>query len=301
MPRPPRPAGPRQPIGEVFGYPISNTSPGAQRAMDHKLCPYNNIVPACTKDDVDDPLGVCSVLTPRGPVITCPVRFRQDWTIERDAAAFFFSPGTRYERLSEVRLKDASGNSAGNIDHVLVTYDARGRVTNFGSLEVQAVYISGNMRLPFEHFVRTRDRTMNWPGQRNYPNPDYLSSSRKRLAPQILYKGSILKQWGQKQAVALQRSFYRTLPPLPAVDSSLADMAWLIYDLVYDASRHVYDLTLVETIYSTFDDALREISIPQVGKIEPFLATLQTKLDAKRAGHDMFALADTETSEVGDV
>ena len=29
--------------------------------------------------------------------------------------------------------------------------------------------------------------------------PDYLSSSRKRLVPQLIYKGSILKAWGKNR------------------------------------------------------------------------------------------------------
>jgi len=37
----------------------------------------------------------------------------------------------------------------------------------------------------------------------NYPRPDYLSSSRKRLAPQLIFKGGIINAWGKKTAVAL--------------------------------------------------------------------------------------------------
>ena len=45
--------------------------------------------------------------------------------------------------------------------------------------------------------LRAEDN-MDWSSQHNYPNPDYLSSSRKRLAPQLIYKGGILKFVGQK-------------------------------------------------------------------------------------------------------
>jgi len=43
------------------------------------------------------------------------------------------------------------GRSAGNIDVVLVSYDNDGKVLDFGALEIQAVYISGNVRDPFEY------------------------------------------------------------------------------------------------------------------------------------------------------
>jgi hypothetical protein len=55
--------------------------------------------------------------------------------------------------LTEIRLKDGNDLSAGNIDVVLVAYDARGQLLDFGSLEVQSVYISGNVRNPFYHYM----------------------------------------------------------------------------------------------------------------------------------------------------
>ncbi len=86
---------PRNPLFEVFGFPPDNMTETAKRHREHKLCPYNNKVPNCTKDKANDPLGVCSVTNGGSPAITCPVRFRQDWRIATDAAGFFgFSPGS---------------------------------------------------------------------------------------------------------------------------------------------------------------------------------------------------------------
>jgi len=34
-----------------------------------------------------------------------------------------------------------------------VSYDREGRVLDFGALEVQAVYIPGNIRRPFEYYL----------------------------------------------------------------------------------------------------------------------------------------------------
>lgn len=223
------------PLAEVFGFPTDNFSPEAKRSRSSKLCPYNNKVPNCTKDKALDPLGVCSVYENSEGIIaiTCPVRFRQDWLIADDASKFFFPSGSSWTSLTEVRLKDGNGQSAGNIDVVLVSYDAQGRITDFGSLEVQAVYISGNVRNPFEYYMKDPKRRakMEWDGA-NYPRPDYLSSSRKRLAPQLIYKGGILKAWGKKQAVALHKEFYGTLPDLPEVAAEKAEIAWFLYDLV---------------------------------------------------------------------
>jgi hypothetical protein len=275
---------PNHPLAEVFGFPVDNFSPQAERYRKHRLCPYNNRVANCTKDKASDPLGVCSVFeADQAVAITCPIRFRQDWLITDDAAAFFFPPDTTWTSLTEVRLNDQNGQSAGNIDVVLVAYDDRGRVTDFGSLEVQGVYISGNVRRPFERYMSDPKRyyDMDWSKERNYPRPDYLSSSRKRLAPQLLYKGGILSVWGKKQAVALHRGFFNTLPTLTEVEPHEAEIAWLVYDLTFDASQNLYRLGLHRAIYTSFQVALDQIATPQPGPMVEFMEYLQEKLDEK--------------------
>lgn len=287
----------KQPIAELFGFPPESNSEEAERYRRNRLCPYNNKVPNCTKDSVTDPLGVCTIFHGDDLAVICPVRLRQDWMIAEHAAVFFFPEGTRWTTLVEVRLKDKYGKSAGNIDVVLVAYDEKGIVTDFGSLEVQAVYISGNLRKSFfvplmenrQEYLRT-----NWEQSRKKnPHPDYLSSSRKRLAPQLIFKGGILKAWGRKQAVAVHRSFYETLPELPEVSKEKADLAWLIYDLVFNEQQNRYNLTHTRTAYTEFKPALEKITISEPGPIDSFIAKLQTKLDAKLHGASLAHLADT--------
>ncbi len=275
-----------QPLAEVFGFPTANVSRQAERYRKLKLCPYNNKVPNCTKDKASDPLGVCSIYHDEEAVITCPVRFRQDWIIAEDAARFFFDEGASWTSLTEVRLKDKHGQSAGNIDVVLVAYDDRGRLVDFGSLEVQAVYISGNVRKPFEYYMEDRKarKEMDWSKLADYyPRADFLSSSRKRLVPQLLYKGSILHGWKKKQAVAMQGRFYDTLPDLPEVDPEEAEIAWFLYELKPDSDR--FDLALSRTVYTKFWPALNTITTPDAGDIEDFIEVLQRKLDEKRDGN----------------
>jgi hypothetical protein len=273
----------KQPLAEVFGFPIDNQTPEAKRCRDNSLCPFGNKVPNCTKDKANDPLGVCSILDAGEVVITCPVRFREKWIIAEDAAKFFFPKGAKWTTLTEVRLKDKFGKSAGNIDVVLCSYNERGKVTDFGALEVQAVYISGNVRNPFEHFMEdpTKRVNMDWSTRPNYPNPDYLSSSRKRLAPQLIFKGGIFKAWNKRTAVALNRGFFETLPKLEEVAPEKADMAWLVYDLVRDPAKNVYALTRWKAIYTKFSESLEKITRSEPGKIEDFVEVLQEKVDEK--------------------
>jgi len=273
---------PNHPLAEVFGFPINNLTDDADRHRQNRLCPFGNAVPNCTKNSIENPLGVCSVFGTGGEVvITCPVRFQQGWRIASDAAAFFFPPNAAWTSLTEVRLKDSVGKSAGNIDVVLLSYDALGRITDYGSLEVQAVYISGNVSTPFKHYMEDphAHADMDWRGQRNYPRPDYLSSSRKRLAPQLIFKGGILNGWGRKMAVALNTGFYETLPALEEVDQSEADMAWLVYDMRQDVAQDRYGLDLHKTVYTKYDPSWGRIMKAETGSEADFLAEVQARLE----------------------
>jgi hypothetical protein len=275
---------PKHPLGEVFGFPITNQSEEAKRYRKARLCPFNNKVPNCTKDKALEPLGVCSILDDNsGLAITCPVRFRQNWLIAEQAADFFFPQGTKWTSLTEVRLKDGDGLSAGNIDVVLVAYDNQGKVVDFGSLEVQAVYISGNVRRPFEFFMEdpVNRASMDWSKELHYPRADYLSSSRKRLVPQMLYKGSILKSWNKKQAAALHTPFFNTLPTLPEVPPEQAEVAWFLYDLKMNESRLIYEMVHTRTVYTAFEPALLKISVPKPSNLGDFVRHIQEKLDYK--------------------
>lgn len=256
---------PKQPLAEVFGFPVNNNGREAARSRQHRLCPFGNRVPNCTKDKANDPLGVCSIFDGKHVVITCPIRFRQDWIIAEDAASFFLPPDVKWTTLTEVRLND------------------KGKVTDFGALEVRAVYISGNVRNPFEYYMQAPSRrgSMDWSERPNYPNPDYLSSSRKRLAPQLIFKGGILRAWNKKIAVALNRGFFETLPKLNEVKPSAADMAWFVYDLKRQAAENAYKLVRHKTVYTTFNESLNRITRSKAGDVKDFIEHLQEKVDEK--------------------
>jgi hypothetical protein len=275
----------KHPLAEVFGHLTTDMSLKAKRFRAHRLCPFNNIVPNCTKDKAKNPLGVCGIYQDDTPIITCPIRFREDWIIADEAASFFFDKAATWSSLTEVRMNDSKGKSAGNIDMVLVDYDNNGKVYDFGALEIQAVYISGDVREPFEHYMKDQQgrALMDWSKEPNYPRPDYLSSSRKRLVPQLLFKGGILHSWGKKTAVALNKGFFATLPKLEQVPKSDADIAWLIYDLEMIKEKGQksgrYALKKVDEVFTKFEPALLSITTPSPGKVEDFIKLLQEKLD----------------------
>ena len=280
---------------EVFGYLIDDYSPEALRHRRDRLCPFGNRVPSCTKDKIKDPLGVCSIYHGERVAITCPVRFREGWKIASDAAEFFFSQGEKWTALQEVRLNDADGRSAGNIDVVLASYDDQGELIDFGSLEVQAVYISGNIRNPFAAYMQNHDieTAFTWIGESYYPRADFLSSSRKRLAPQLIYKGGILHAWGKKMAVAVDEAFFSELPELPQVEPPDADVAWFVYNLIEDVHVRRYSLIKVDTVYTQFSPVLREITQSNPGPEKSFRVVIQRRLKAKQASEKQNNAAST--------
>jgi hypothetical protein len=270
------------PLAEIFGFPADNDTDEARRYRKNRLCPFNNRVPSCTKDKAQDPLGVCTIDNGDHLAITCPVRFRENWIVAEDAANFFFPPDTSWTSLTEIRLNDANGQSAGNIDIVLVSYDEEGKVTDFGAVEVQGVYISGNIRKPFAEYMKPGNvgKPFSWSG-RDYPRADYLSSSRKRLIPQLIFKGGILNSWGKKTAVVIHEGFFDTLPELSRVDKGESDIAWLVYGLEPHKSENRLTLVKKEVVYTNFKDAMNRISVPRPGKMDDFICKLQEKLDEK--------------------
>ena len=293
-----------QPLLEVFGFPVSNNSEEAKRHRRDRLCPYGNIVPSCTKSSIQSPLGVCSIVHGTGLAITCPVRLRQRELITSHAREFFFPDAPYVTSVKEVRLTDANGRSAGNIDHIVIALDDEGQIADFGALEVQTVYISGSVRERF--FKPYMDNpqeylSRDWAhSKKQPPRPDYLSSSRKRLAPQLIYKGGILKAWGKKQAVAVHSAFFETLPELPTVEEDKADIVWLVYDFVHDPQTNVYNQFLRDKVYTRFQAALDKITLSEPGELNVFVKNLQSKLNKLRRGASTAQVTDAALDEAID-
>ncbi len=273
----------KNPLAEVFGFTTTDLSSKAQRYRSHRHCPFNNRVPNCTNENPNNPLGVCSLLHNNKPVITCPVRFREEWLITDDAASFFFPEGVRWSSLTEVELTDAYGKSAGNIDVVLVAYDDTGKMTDFGAIEIQSAFIDGNVRDPFDFYMRDpqTNSLMDWSAQSNYPQSDYVSAMRESLVPQLIFKGSILNSWNKKIAVAIDRNYFEALPNLVPVEKQEAEIAWFIYALepVINAENESYELRRTNVVYTKFQRTLSALSVSYPDNIEHFMKLLPELAD----------------------
>ncbi len=101
----------------------------------------------------------------------------------------------------------------------------------------------------------------------------------------MFYKGGILNAWHKKQAVALQTSFFDTLPKLKTAPRSKADIAWLLYDLKLDKKNNRFKLAQNKIVYTEFEPALRQITTAEEGRMQDFVDVLQQKLDEKLEGN----------------
>ena len=273
---------PKQPLAEVFGFLTTDLSPDAVHFRSHQLCPFNNRVPNCTKDKAAHPLGVCSIYHADEPVIICPVRFREDWRIVSDAADFFFPAGTTWTSLTDVRLSDGYDKQVATIDVVIVAYNEKGKVFDFGALGVQAVYTAGNVHAPFDFYIQNpSEHTMvDWSAEPGYPQPDYLASLQMNLAPRLSGMGGILTAWQKRTAVAINKRFFASLPSMPTVEKAEADIAWLVYDLQLhdEGGAPRYRLTKVDEVYTRFAP-LCSTTATMPGDISSFMRTLEAELN----------------------
>ena len=140
-------------------------------------------------------------------------------------------------------------------------------MSDFGALEVQGVYISGNVRNPFEYFMKdpANRANMKWKGKPNYPGPDYLSSSRKQLVPQLIFEGGVLNRRRKKMAFALDQGLFNSLPTLTEVPKHKADIGWFVYGLDYDKKENRYSLKRKKAVYTSFDESFDQITRSDVG------------------------------------
>lgn len=247
-------------IAEWYGEDVAQMTPERRReraatalsikdavegAPGAPLCPFQQSLIEGAK--CNKPGGVCSirryVQTEDGnavgavnqhAVTTCPNRFLQ--SSAEDESVFSWIGQALFDAphpflIKEVpflrkRQRDDSAavrdDKAGRIDWVLVPELPQDpQKIELVAIETQAVYFSGA-----NIWDDLRDYLQN-PGQVRFPigqrRPDYRSSGPKRLSPQLDAKVPVMRRWGTKVVVVVDRYFYEEMSTLPQVGPSNAD------------------------------------------------------------------------------
>lgn len=247
------------------------------------LCPFQQSLIEGAK--CNKPGGVCSIRryiqTPDGnavaaadqhAVTTCPNRFLQSSTEGQSVfswigQALFGVP--RPFLIKEVpflrkRRRDDSAvvrdDKAGRIDWVLVPeLPADPQKIELVAIETQAVYFSGgNIWDDLRDYLQNPDQVRFPVGQRR---PDYRSSGPKRLSPQLDAKVPVMRRWGTKVVVVVDRYFYEEMSTLPQVGPANADdkerfdnaeVIWFIVKFT-DDMRLVSDQVIFASLESSRD------------------------------------------------
>jgi hypothetical protein len=252
------------------------------------VCPFlSTLIPhaKCNKAS-----GVCSIRK-YGPdsspipgdkiATTCPSRFLQSNGLEKSLFAWISEKmldipnatvvketpflrkitdvprpdGIAQEMKAEAKEQE---KKAGRIDWILVNpATVTASELEWCAVETQALYFSGTkMRPEFDAYAQAPGPVLFPSGKRR---PDYRSSGPKRLWPQLDVKVPVLRNWGKKVVVVVDRFFYSNMNKLtdsfPRARSDKerrdnADVAWFIVD--YDERLN---LEVVEVIFTSLDSS----------------------------------------------
>lgn len=195
-------------IIEFFGYSPGDRSPAATSARNTFQCPF--IERQCVKTLNDGLISGACTLKPKngGPVICCPMRlYATGHQILKDVAQIAFGSSIPLLTASaikpdagecvavfgkgwgkELRLPNRGRSGGYFVDWVLAHLKADGTLLNFVAVEVQSIDTTGNYRSEREAYLKEEAFPSSSTAGFNWENVN------KRILPQIIYKGHVLRQ-----------------------------------------------------------------------------------------------------------
>lgn len=277
-------------IGEWYGQDIETMSSAERkRAADHALaarevgiedapqplCPFlSEVRPGSRCNKVG---GVCSmrlyendpvVVVDEQPATVCPNRFLgagKEGSVFALIAKELFGVEEGAKVVKEVPFLmklnadgEARAAKAGRIDWIVVPRppESDSSALDWVAVETQAVYFSGSK---FEgDFEMYRDD----PAQLHFPNapkgrrPDYRSSGAKRLAPQLDAKSPVMRRWGVKVAVVIDRSFADDLGVMDVTSDDFDNAEVVFFIMRYDKN---FEMQLDEVRMTELESAIRAL------------------------------------------
>lgn len=159
---------------------------------------------------------------------------------------------------SQNNNEEKTSKKAGRIDWILVNPETMNNGDlEWCAVETQALYFSGDkMRPEFDIYAAAPSQIQFPVGKRR---PDYRSSGPKRLSPQLDVKVPVLRNWGKKVVVVIDKYFYNNMNTLaeayPRARNDQerrdnADVVWFIVDY-----NDTMNLTPSEVIFTTLDSS----------------------------------------------
>lgn len=197
-------------IAELYGFAPGDNSSDAKRARSSLHCPF--IKAPCTKAFNDSsPNGACTLVQKTaGPVICCPNRlYADDYQVLLDIAVSAFGEGVRLINSPDLSSSSKDGRNVvvfgkrwgkelslpsrgsegrgGFVDWILALVGLANELLEFVAIEVQSMDTTGNYRA-------LRDSYMAGKGFQTNPAGINWRNVFKRILPQLIYKGHILRR-----------------------------------------------------------------------------------------------------------
>jgi len=179
--------------------------------------------------------------------------------------------------------EDESDNKkAGRIDWILVnpTTLESGEL-EWCAVETQALYFSGDkMRTEFDAYLAQPTKVLFPTGRRR---PDYRSSGPKRLSPQLDVKVPVLRNWGKKVVIVVDRFFHDNMNSLldayPRARNDQerrdnADVVWFVVD--FDKNMSLIPSTV---IFTTLESSRRALNATEPLSKSDFTNELRSVID----------------------
>ena len=254
---------------EIFGLPSSNVDAILASMKQDRYCPFMD--QQCTKTN-----GICSVYSQEQTVAICPNRFLESNKVFKKIADDYFGSENNLLVFNEVY----SGNRAlGSFDFVIVKHrPLSNAIVDFVVVEFQTVdtTMTGELNRALADFQAGIDVT-----QGNYKFGLNWANVWKRCFIQILNKGRVLEQWGNKAYWVAQEPAYQHFVDSYGLAGGLhqGDTGTTVFD--------IYDLVSVDSDITLQHSRTQSTSIPQllaafsnnpdVPSKDQFIDRLQTK------------------------
>ncbi len=196
--------------------------------------------------------------------------------------------------------EEEEGRKAGRIDWILVNP----ATMNAGELEwcaveTQALYFSGDkMRPEFDAYATAPSPVLFPVGKRR---PDYRSSGPKRLSPQLDVKVPVLRNWGKKVAVVIDRYFYDNMNALTDAFARArndqerrdnADVVWFVLDFDADMCLHPSSV-----VFTTLESSRRALNATEPLSKADFTRELKTVINDGNRTNKVFKASKAEAPE----
>lgn len=223
---------------EVFGYPVQVRSKQASKVRIRHWCPFSNQM--CSKKSrlIEYPMGICSVRFRESVVALCPDRFLESSIIFEEIADHHFKTRDNLLVFAEVGVR-----KVGTFDYVMVKHKPLSdTIEDFVMIEFQTGQTTGTGSLVqgLKDFMDGQQV-----GERSYGFGLNMADIWKRSFTQILNKGIVTENWGNRTFWVVQELVYRDL----VSRYSLANMGHNPQDSIVFI---VCDLRFVENRYQLY-------------------------------------------------